>query len=525
MNKTRQTSRSLGNVAALCIALLALPVALPSRADAATDSPEEFVLPDSVSTTKLRKLSLREAIAIAIANNLGIQLQRQRIEVGRANIASSEAGFEPRLSASFDHNDSVSPPQSSLDGVPGSTFENVSQRWTLGLSKRLSMGTTLGLNFFSSRNRSGSGSAVEPLFYGSNLSFSINQPLLRGFSLDRDIPRATILRAEFGNQKNLEEQRIVMAREVRRTEDAYWSLVQSTRSYAVQKQSLQLANDQLDITQKQIKAGILAPADLIASESSVAQRELSLLQSESDLEATMDRLRTAMNLPRSEWSQFLLAVDLPQVTPRSVTVEEALQQAMQLRPEIRQNELDQELATLDHRVARNNHLPELNVGFRYGVVGQSNVYSGSLTQLEGLGARNWGVFVNLNWAPLGKEASANARSLRAQTKIQALRYQQFLSNLQSELRAAIRRLKTTQRQVVASVRFRELAQRSLEVERKRFLNGTSRNIEVSRREEDFARAKTAEIAARIDYFKAGSDLDLATGTLLKNKGIELKLIK
>jgi len=500
---------------ATCVLVLSTPVG-------AQASEDPIALPDALSSQPMRTLSLQEALAIAIENNLGIQIQSERVAIGKASIRSSEGGFEPTLRASVNHNDSISPPASSVDGMLGQTFESQSQRWTANLGQRLSTGTSLSLDFFSSRNKNNSGSAVEPLFYGTNLAVSITQPLLRGFSLDREIPRASILKAKFASKKDLEAKRIVIANHVQTTENAYWNLAEAARSYAVQEASLTLAQEQLLLTEKQIAAGILAPADRISSESSVAQRELSLVQSEARLSGAMDNLRLALNLPKDGWNDTLIAVDRPQITPQTLSIDEAMALALEQRPEIHQNRLDQKSADIDQRVADNNRLPELGVGFSYGLAGQSNVYSGALDQLQGLGARNWGVFANLSWAPLGQVAKANAASLQSTNTIRKLQYEQFLIGLRSEIRAALRTLETAERQVAASVRFRGLSERSLEAERKRFLNGKSRNLEVSRREEELAQAQTAEISARIAFLKAKSALDLATGSLLANKNIRLE---
>ena len=87
---------------------------------------------------------------------------------------------------------------------------------------------------------------------------------------------------------------------------------------------------------------------------------------------------------------------------------------------------------------------------RYGLAGQSNVYSDSLDQLGGLGARDWGVFVNLAWTPLGREASANRDSVLSANKMLDLRHQQFLNRLRIEVRTALRALEATRRRVAAS---------------------------------------------------------------------------
>ncbi|MCP4448037.1 MAG: TolC family protein [Myxococcales bacterium] len=479
-------------------------------------------LPASMAKVAKRQLSLQDALSLAIQNNLGIQIQSEQVAIGRASVRASEGSFEPTVSARVNHNDSVAPPASSVDGMLGEVFKAQSQLWTASINQRLSTGTNLGLNLSSSRNKNNSGSAVEPLFYGTKLDLSISQPLLRGFSLDRDIPRASILKARFASKHDMEAKRIVMANQVLATENAYWNLAEAARSYGVQEASLALAEDQLALTEKQIAAGILAPADRISSESSVARRELALVQSEARLAGAMDLLRLALNLPKGEWNDTLIAVDMPQIQRQNLSLDDAMKLALVRRPEIRQNQLAERSADIDKRIADNNRLPELDVGISYGLAGQSDAYSGSLDQLQGLGVRDWGVFANLSWSPMGKVARANADSLQASSRIRRLRHEQFLIELRSEIRAALRTLETAERQVAASERFRDLANRSLEAERKRFLNGKSRNLEVSRREEELSQARTAEISARIAFLKAKSALDLATGSLLESKSIVLE---
>lgn len=484
---------------------------------------EALSLPDSVDMQNARRMTLSEALAEAIKNNLGIALKNEEVAIGRANLRARKGSYEPTLSANFDYNNSVSPPATSQDGAAGSTFKNVSHRWSVALQQNLSVGTNFSLNFFNARSRSDLGTAVQPLNYGSNLSMSVQQPLLRGFSIDGDVPRAPILRAEFANKKSLEDKRGLIAAEVRRTEESYWNLVQATRSYGVQEASLTNARQQLDLTQRQVKAGILAPADLIGSETTVAQRELELMQAETRLASAMDGLRMALNLPEKEWSRSLLATDLPTITPRQVTLEEAMQDALRYRPEVKINEINMELSALDERTASNERLPDLSVGMRYGLAGQSSLYTDSLDQLQGLGARDWGVFVNLSWAPLARAAAANRDSVLAANTMVKLRHQQFLSNLRNEVRSSLRSLEATRRRVTASEKFRLLAERSLEAERSRFLDGKSRNLDVSLREQNLAGARTAVISARIEFVKASSDLDLATGRLLERKSIKLQV--
>lgn len=490
---------------------------------AATHAQEEFQLPDSMKEMTVRKLSLQEALQVAIANNLGVQLQKQELAIAGANIEESRAAFEPIVEAQINYRDSISPPRTTLEGMAGDIFSTVSQLWAVSVSKRIEWGTRFSINAASSRFRSTAGSAVTPLLYDANLGVSAVQPLLRGFSFDKVIPRQGILRAKFADKATRAGFRLQMVQEVRRTEEAYWNLVEAMQSFDVQRSSLLLAQQQFALTERQIAAGILAPADLIGSESAVAQRELALLSSETRLEQAMDILRQTLNLPPHEWQAFLLPQDMPQVEERELSEEQALELALQLRQEMVQLEIQSKLATLDQRVADNEAKPVLDIGLNYGLVGQGDEYASSLNQLGGLGARDWSVSLNFIWAPLGVAAEARSERAKASAQSAALLREQFLLAMRTEIRNALRALESARRGVVASQRFLELAERSLEAEQRRFLSGKSRNFEVSQREDALAQARTEALRAVIDFERASSALDLATGQLLQRKNIELEI--
>ena len=72
-----------------------------------------------------------------------------------------------------------------------------------------------------------------------------------------------------------------------------------------------------------------------------------------------------------------------------------------------------------------------------------------------------------------------------------------------------------QRQLYASAKFRDLAERSLDVEQRRFLNGLSSNFLVAQRQ--------AELGSLIQHEKATSDLQLAMGDLLEARHLRFEL--
>ena len=131
--------------------LTALLLALSSGA---LHAEEALVLPASVDRRTARRITLQEALVLSIENNLGIRLKNEEINIALANLIASKGRYEPKVSGNFDYNNSISPPPTLQDGELGSTFRNLSHRWSLTLQQNLSVGTNFSLAFANSRNRS-----------------------------------------------------------------------------------------------------------------------------------------------------------------------------------------------------------------------------------------------------------------------------------------------------------------------------------------------------------------------------------
>jgi outer membrane protein TolC len=452
----------------------------------------------------------------------------------------------------------VTPPSTLQEGEAGDILTFQSDGWDADVSQTLPTGTRLAVGFSNSRSESSAGTAVEPVTFRTGVDVSVTQPLLRGFSLDREIPRIDILRAEIGAESALHDTQVAIMKTIRDTEDAYWDLVQALKDYQVQRASLDLARTQMELTRRQIKAGVLAPSDQISAESTLASRELALVQAEGTIEAAADRLRRVLNLPPGQWGAPLLPVDAPgfesvvvtglgigpgvepadgravavdpnppasltatETAATAIDMEAAIRTAAANRPEIRQHELDLERAALDTRQAENDRLPQLDLTLRYGLVGQDDAYGAALGQMGSFDARAWSVFLTFSWAPLGRAAGGRIEAARASARATHIQLDQTLLDLRSEIRAASRLINTAARQVRAASRFRSLAERSLDAEQRKFLNGTSDNFKVAQRQEELSRARQAELAAVIAHKKALTGFYLATGELLDKRDIQV----
>lgn len=511
----------------LCLASLLLGAAsTTARAQEGYQVPDDLrrlpELPESMDARAARPLALSEAIQIAVQQNLGIVLSREQAAATDQGIGIAMGSFEPTVNASYSHGNVTTPPTIPLlqNGDTAVQLNTVTDNWNFSVNQVLETGTQLSLGFNSLRTFVNQPGTV-PLLYNSSLGLQLTQPLLRSFAFDLDIPRASILRARFASERAKDDVRIAMIATVHATDDAYWDLVGALRNYEVARESVKLADDLLVLTQRQIDAGILATSDLISAESTLAQRQVTLLQAEVAIGSTEDTLRHALNLPRDEWARPLLPTDPPQFSERTVNLEAAVEIALKNRPEIAQRHLDIDSAGLDVRVAKSNRLPELDTSFSYGAVGQQPGYSGTLNQMLSRAVPAWTAGLSLTWAPLMLGTRAQVAALTATEGARRTQLEQTSLDLYAELRDDLRTLELGARQVRAAAKFRDLARQALEAEQRKFLNGTSNNFVVAQRQADLASAKQDELTALIGHRKSSSALDSAMGVLLEERGIRL----
>lgn len=504
-----------------------LPAQVPADAGAPEYRPPDFILeppalPPGATEEQVLTLSVADAIQLAARNNLGVVLARTRLGIARAGVGAARGFFEPTLSASYTHRAARTPPSTILEGTnPNVLFEFNTDEWRAGYQQRTLLGSTLDFGFTNVRTESSLNSAVLPLLYRSVLELRLTQPLLRGFAFDTDIPQAEVLRAELASERAQKDVQAALLTLVRDTEQAYWDLFQALKSYEVQQGAVQLAEQQLGLTRRQIDSGVRPPSDLINAEGALAQRELELVRAQNVGAQAMDQLRFLLNLPRDEWARPLLPRDKPEFARLALGLEPALAQALQHRPELSQRDLDVRRAELDVRVAQQERLPALDASVSYGVLGQRPGYGDTLDQLSSNDARVWSAGVNFSWAPFNQAASAELEARELGRSAARTEREAFELALRLELRSALRSLETAERSVRAAGKFRSLAERSLDAEQRRFLNGTSDNFYIAQRQNDLAGARLSELAALVQHRKAATALRAAMGVLLDDRGVVL----
>lgn len=499
-------------------------------------------------------LSLANAIALGIENNLDVEVVRHDPPIADLDYRAAWALHEPVLDGGFSFASNESPRANPLQVEPGAAPEPISQTRTLdgdiGLSALIpKLGWRWDVTYTGNETESD-----QPILFSLNPQFtadltaSFTFPIARGFLWGEEWVQ--VKTTGIGRGVALHQFRQQLMDTVREIEDAYWGVVARKQDLEVALKSLETARALLDQTRAQYEVGVVSRVEVTEAEAGMADREFRLIEAENDYRTTqdvlVDRVLGRKLRPGSQYE--VVPEDAPeQYADLPVDVEVASQRALELRPELEvlRQQIDQQ--AIQVKFARNQRLPQVDlvgsVGFNglagrprppapgdgdgdggfggdpaAGFVGQEffDADDDFFTN-EGADSHSVGFQVSI---PLG---NTRARSEHRLEKLRLRRLGVERVRLEQaiivEVRAAIRDLRSALQGIRAAERAVDAAREQLRAEQIRLEQGESTPFDVLEREEDMVQAETALIAALEVYHNSVAALDRAQGTILRDRNV------
>lgn len=487
-----------------------------------------------------RSMSLQECIVGALKNNLGLKVEVLNPHLADLSATRANEIFFPDLIFGYNKQETNTPSYSWIDAADQVIREY--SDYSVRLTQLIPTGGEFSLSFSSySLDTSQRFQTINPR-YGSQLSFSFTQPVLRDFGFK--VTRREIIIAHHNTEISEKRLKQAVLDTVYSVEEAYWDLVYSIENLKVMQRSLELAQDLLAKNTREVEVGMLAPIEVLSAQAEVARREADILQAVAQVRSSEDRLKTLLDLAGEEKIGLTKIVpgDTPSFEKKDVTIEEALAVGRQHRPDLQAGRVELKSRDLDVSVAKNQLLPTLDLVASYwspGVSGDQILYlnddpltevivgtipggaSNALKDALKFRYRNWSVGLTLS-IPIN---SVFSRAQYAQAKVSMEQAELSLKNTEQqaflEIRDAVRSVQTDYRRVRAYKAARELAQKNLEAEQKKLNVGLTTNYQVLLLQRDLADAQSSELRAIIDYNLALAALDKAMGITLDKKNIRM----
>jgi outer membrane protein TolC len=502
---------------------IAVPVSVYGQ-----QSPPAVIIPapsPPADTRPVRRLTLDDAVALALEQNLGIQVERLNPQIQDLDVANARSAYTPYVATSVFRNSIDSPVNSFLSGGQ----ERVSDDQfgtTVNVNQVLPWGATYALNWDSSRATTNNlFSNFDPTLR-SGLDLRYTQPLLRNLRIDSY--RQQLLVSRKNREISDVDLQQTVASTLRQVRTAYWDLSYSVSSLAVQQTSLGLARELLRNNRSRVEIGTMAPIDIVEAEAEVARREEAVIVAEGAISQAEDRLKALVFDPSMAdfWNVRLELTDSPSLDVGAVDLDAAVRNALDKRTDIRLAKKQNEANDINIRYFRNQTMPDINAQLDYSLTGlggtqfiRGDGFPGPIVGRvdRGFGSVLGDLFENdfPNWTlsltvgyPIGGSASeANL----ARARLQHTQIERRVRNLElqaaTEVREAGRQVMTNQKRVEASRVARQLAERRLQAEEKKFAAGLSTSFFVFQAQRDLSAARNDELRAQLDLRRSQTDFE------------------
>ncbi len=375
-------------------------------------------------------ISLRDAIALAIENNLDLAYFRYNFPIAQTDLARTKAGgsvngvntgiVQSSTQGGFGSQNSGSSgassgsaaagaggivtstlgagtavasfdPYLSFNGFAdhsvteeGNAFQNgvliFKQNEIQGqgnYSQSFPLGTNVNVNFFGQRFANNSPyEAINPTLY-SSLTVTVTQQFLAGFGISTNERYMHIAR------KNLQITDLAFRAQVIATitqvENIYWDLVNAYEDEQVKERSLEFAQQNLQTDEKQLQLNAIPAMQVIKDQSDEASSEGDLTVSRANLRLNELLIKNAITKLDDPVIDEMPVIPLDRVgSPdpnASKSIDDLITEAEKNRPDVKQDEIAMEVAQMSLRSIKSELLPTLNAYGFYsgnGIAGPKN---------------------------------------------------------------------------------------------------------------------------------------------------------
>ncbi len=476
------------------------------------------------------RLSLRDAIVLALENNSLVRIQETQVEFSKFSLLGAHAPFDPIVTSSYNVNSSTFPPFSQLQGTGTAPVNTTTQFAQFNYSQTFETGTNIQGVLNSNNSFSNNSFYLVNPSITSILSFQVTQPLLKNGGLFAN--RAPLLIA----RRNLEQSRATFAAQVSnnilQAVQQYWAVVEARGNLDVARRSMDAAEVTYKRDKRALELGALPPLDIYRSESQVASRRVQVIQSEYAVKQAEDALRLTIGADQDPNVQAL-DLDLtekadPEGELRTIDTASALQQALTKRPEFDGTRAALARDDISIRLAHNHLLPELDLLGLYGSNGLNSkfvnnqaVMTSSVNQLLGFNSPTYEAQLSLTLPLKNRAAKAEMGTALVSRRSDLYSERQIREQVTLDVSNAVHQLEQAKLSIAAGKEALDLAKKTMAAEQRKYELGTETIFFVLEAQTELASAELSLLQAEVNYQLAVAGLDYATGELLEPYHVQI----
>jgi outer membrane protein len=288
-------------------------------------------------------------------------------------LGSTITSFDPILTGTLQEDHFSQQATSIFQGVnPGSSLAQNTGTVNFSYQQAFQWGTNLTVGFTNTRATTNSFfSSLSPVL-NSGFKATFTQHLLQGFGFAANTRFIRIAK----NNRELSDVafRLQIITTVNQIQTMYWDLVYAYENVRVQKESLAFADKTLSDTKKQVEIGSLAPIEVVRAQSTMSQDQQALTVALTNLE--LEQLLMKNALSRTLRDQTLAGAEVIPTSTMELPETEPVQptqdliaDALRHRADLVEQRIQLNTTEASNKAVRNALLPTLDLFAYYGGAG------------------------------------------------------------------------------------------------------------------------------------------------------------
>jgi outer membrane protein len=444
--------------------ILALPLALLAAA-LNLDAQDTNSAPPWLT----RPLSMTDALNIALSQNPTILKAKNDLEASYGIVVQTRAVALPTVQATGQYKKTD---PSAIENFPGSG-KQPSQNWNAGLQ------------------------IVQSIYQGGKL-------------------RAAVQAAKVTKQQALAQYQATLTDTLLSVRLAYYDILLAAEQITVNEASVNLLEKELEDQQHRYDAGTVPHFNVLRARVAVANARPALIKAQNNYRIAKNNLANLLgyNLPREIWDNIPLKLtDTLDSDPYAINLPDALQQALEKRPELVALRKTEELQKLNITDAASGYQPNLELFAGYNWYNkQYGTPSPGLDQyFDGWNAGaqvTWNIFDGM--LTHGKVLQAKAQYAKSKTAVD-----EQMRIVELEVRTAYSDFLEAQEVLESQRTVQTEAEESLREAKARADAGTGTQLDVLDAENQLTQARSTQVQALHDYDAARARFERAIGADLK----------
>ena len=336
--------------------------------------------------------------------------------------------------------------------------------------------------------------------FSNSLSIQIDQPL---FTYNRLKMRIEQLEFDYENAGiSYALQRLSMENNIT---GQFYQVYMAVNQLEISRDALKNEENNYEIIKYKVEADMSPEEELFQAEVNLASAQSTVEQNTVSLNNLYDRLKQTLGMSLNE--EINVTANVDDITPLVVDMEQAVNFAMASRMELRQREINMELAEMQLTTVKAENEFTGNVSLSLGITGDNSRFS----DIYDTPTNNPRVSISFtipifDWG----QRRARIRAQQAAQTIAQVQYDEEIVSIELAIRQTLRQLENYLTQIVISEKNVENSQRQYALQQVRYREGELSGLQMSQYQQQLSSSRINLAQQKINYKNTLLTLKIAT---------------